>query len=101
MSKVQLVCLPLVMVTASALADTQQDCAQQTHLDLRISACSDIIRHDKAAWAYVNRGVAYSDGGDQDRAIADFTTAIEIRPDDPANYNNRGVAHHCAQDYRR
>lgn len=81
MSRSQLVCLAFVMVTTSTLADTRQDCVQDTNYELRISACFDIIRQDKkAAWAYVNRGIAYSDSGDQDRAIADFTTAIGINP---------------------
>ena len=54
MSRAQLVCLAFVTVTTPALADPPQDCGQDTNDELRISACSDIIREDKkAAWAYV------------------------------------------------
>jgi Flp pilus assembly protein TadD len=94
MSRAQRVCLAFVMVTAPALADTPQDCGQDTNDELRISACSDIIRQDKkAAWAHVNRGIAYSISGDQDRAIADFTTAIGINPREVEAYNSRGIAY--------
>ena len=59
MSSAQLVCLAIVMIPTSTLADTPQDCVQNSNYDLRISACSDIIREDKkAAWAYVHRGIA-------------------------------------------
>jgi len=89
-----LVCLALVAIPTSVLAGTSQDCAQDKDYDLRIRACSDIIgRYGRAAWAYVNRGIAYSDKGDQDRAIADFTMAIWITPREVEAYNSRGLAH--------
>src|SRR5262245_835658 len=89
-----LVCLALVAIPTSVLAGTSQDCAQDKNYDLRIRACSDIIgRYGRsAAWAYVNRGIAYSEKGDQDRAIADFTTAIWINPREVEAYKAEGVS---------
>src|SRR5262245_27477302 len=94
-----LVCLALVAIPTLVLADTSQECAQDKNYDLRVRACSDIIgRYSGAAWAYVNRGVAYSDKGDQDRAITDFTTAIRINPRAAEAYNSRGIAHNRKGD---
>ncbi|HEV3416242.1 MAG TPA: tetratricopeptide repeat protein, partial [Pirellulales bacterium] len=45
------------------------------------------------AKAYGNRGVAYSKKGDSDKAIADDTEAIRLKPDDAAAYHNRGIAY--------
>ena len=43
---------------------------------------------------YNDRGIAYDDEGDYDRAIADFSKAIALRPDYAEAYNNRGTAYH-------
>jgi tetratricopeptide (TPR) repeat protein len=43
--------------------------------------------------AYINRGAAYHARGDDDRAIADYTKAIEIDPLFAAAYTKRGVAY--------
>ena len=40
--------------------------------------------------AYRERGVAYSDKGDQNNAIADLNQAIRLDPNNAAAYNNRG-----------
>ena len=45
------------------------------------------------AEAYNLRGIAYSENGDQDRAIATFSKAIELKPDFAEAYNNRGIAY--------
>jgi tetratricopeptide (TPR) repeat protein len=41
---------------------------------------------------YNNRGDAWVKKGDSDKAIADYTKAIEIMPKDAAAYGNRGIA---------
>ena len=46
------------------------------------------------AEAYNNRGVAYSDKGQHDRAISDQTKALEINPRNAEAYNNRGIWYH-------
>ena len=41
---------------------------------------------------YNNRGIAYSDKGLYDQAIADYTKALELNPKDADAYYNRGLA---------
>lgn len=41
---------------------------------------------------YCNRGVARQKKGDLDGALADFSQAIELNPQDSTAYNNRGLA---------
>ena len=100
--KAILACLALVICAASALADTRQDCEQFANPDLQLRACTEIIGRDgKAAWAYTNRGNAYAAKGDHDRAIADYTKAIEIRPKDGSAYLLRGRVRQDRGDYDR
>jgi tetratricopeptide (TPR) repeat protein len=47
----------------------------------------------KLAIAYGRRGNVYHDKSEYDRAIADYTKAIEMNPRDAAAYNNRGIAY--------
>ena len=42
----------------------------------------------KYALAYTNRGLAYESKGEYDRAIADFSKALEINPSDQDAKNN-------------
>lgn len=48
--------------------------------------------HAKAL-AYVNRGIAYGKNGEYDEAIADFTKALELEPNNMSAYCNRGLAY--------
>ena len=45
---------------------------------------------------YINRGNAHLDAACLDRAIADYSKAIELDPQSSVAYNNRGVAHALA-----
>jgi len=45
------------------------------------------------AEAYNDRGFAYYLKGNPERAIADYTRAIEPRPNYPKAYNSRGVVY--------
>ena len=51
--------------------------------------------------AYIDRGRAYLQQDDNDRAIADFTKAIELNPEGASAYNNRGVAYAGKLDFDR
>jgi len=48
---------------------------------------------------YYNRGIAYGKKGQYDRAISDFTKAIEIDPRYAEAYNNRGIAYGKKDQY--
>jgi lipoprotein NlpI len=45
-----------------------------------------------AKYAYYNRGIDLDEVGDHDKAIADYTKAIELDPKYVYAYVNRGVA---------
>ena len=50
---------------------------------------------------YLKRGEDYSAVHDYDRAIADYTTAIELKPDYAEAYNDRGFAYYLKGDFDR
>jgi tetratricopeptide (TPR) repeat protein len=82
MFKLLIASLFLLVSASAALANAQADCAdrKRTPPDRSIVTCSEVIRGDaRAAWAYINRGNAYRAKGDNDRAIADHTKAIEMK----------------------
>ena len=56
--------------------------------------------HHKAYEA-LYRGLSAEDKGDFDRAIKDFTTAIELKPDFAGAYNSRGIAYSRKGDFDR
>ena len=51
--------------------------------------------------SYSNRGIAYSDRGDHDRAIVDCNKAIELKPDYAHAYYDRGIVYGRKGDYDR
>jgi len=66
--------------------------------DLKIAACTAIVQSgqetaENAAIAYYDRGTAYDDKDQLDRAIADYSEAIRIKPDYANAYRNRGRAY--------
>ena len=44
--------------------------------------------------AYNNRGIAYDEKGEFDKAIEDYKKAIELNPEYADAYNNRGLAYY-------
>ena len=80
--------------SVSALADEGGDCYRQEDPEVRIKACSEIIRRDPTdATAHMNRAAAYERIGDLDRAIEDYTKTIELAPENAAAYDSRGRAY--------
>src|SRR5215831_5231741 len=53
------------------------------------------------ALPYNNRGNAYKDKGEYDRAIADLDAAIRLNPNYAKAYNDRGVVYASKRDYIR
>ena len=79
-----------------ALADDWETCAKGAG-DEAIAACTRAIKSGTyngktLALAYSNRGVEWRAKGDLARAIADYDEAIKADPQQPAAYNNRGIA---------
>jgi tetratricopeptide (TPR) repeat protein len=90
----------LVLLTTAVLADSKTDCLDSKDHELRIKGCSAILlRNPKDVIAYHNRGEAYALKGDVDRAIADYTKAIELNPNYAPSYNSRGRAYTSKGDY--
>lgn len=65
------------------------------------------IQRDPRPWfenlrpgaAYIERGRTYIQQNDNDRAIADFTKAIELDPEGASAYNHRGAAYANKLDF--
>ncbi len=61
-------------------------------------ASGELSREDLSV-TYFNRGNAWDDKGDSDKAIADYTKAIEINPQYASAYFNRGIAWYAKGAY--
>lgn len=96
----------VLVLALPARAGVVDDCNQDRDPDRRISGCTAVIRSgdysgkDLAA-AYTNRGNAYDDLGEYNRAIDDYTEALRIEPGYASAYNNRGVSYDNLGDYTR
>ena len=87
---------------AAACADERTDCRDGKDVELKVRSCTTLIERDtKDAVAYYNRASAYQTKGDVDRAIADYDTAITLKPDYAAAYENRARVFASKGDYTR
>ena len=105
-------CLILLSLalTGTAESDTfktnAQHCIGSSDDDRTISACTWLLDSGRMSEsskpiAFNNRGLAYYNKGQHDRAIADFDEAIRLRPDYPLAYSNRGNAYDEKGQYDR
>ncbi len=79
-------------------------CMDQNSPDLAIGACTAIIQSGQEtsanlAIAFNNRGAAYNDKGEYDRAIQDLDQAIRLNPNYAMAFNNRGIAYDGKKEY--
>lgn len=74
--------------------------------DQKISGCTAVIQAGKLkgkrlAFVFTNRGAAYYEKGQYDRAIQDADQAIKLNPKYTLAYNNRCAAYHDKGEYDR
>lgn len=74
--------------------------------DAKINGCTALIQAgqdttESLSVIYNNRGIAYDDKGDYDRAIQDFSEAIHLNPNAEGAYYGRGYAYKKKRDYDR
>ena len=82
---------------AGAWADYVSDCVNGD-AEAQIRGCTKAIKSgrwkgSKLSWAYYNRGNAYADKGQYDRAIAEFDKAIKLNPKYALAYYIRGLVY--------
>ena len=98
-----LVFLSISVTSAGQAADLCLEYSQKGEYDKAIDACTAKINSpDEGTFiAYDNRGFAYFRKGQFDKAIADFTKALELNPKDPYAYNNRAFAYEGSKQYEK
>src|SRR5258708_6415309 len=95
----------LLIGSASVKADDVATCSKGAGDDT-IAACTRAISSGKSkgnnlSIIFTNRGNALHIKGDYDRAIADFTEAIQINPHYAVDHNSRGNAYQIKGNYDR
>ncbi|MGA9826622.1 MAG: tetratricopeptide repeat protein [Methylocystis sp.] len=80
--------------SAATLAGSRARClSDDVSGDAAVTACTAAIRRNpKDAKLYVQRGVAWSQTGDYDYAIGDFSKAIRLDPGNALAFYNLGIA---------
>ena len=97
--------LVLLAISGPARADALPDCTQGSG-DTGIAACTRLLQTpglspaDRAR-AFNGRGILWKRKGDYDRAIADYTAALQLNPRYVFAYYNRGIGHSDKGDYPR
>lgn len=81
-----------------AQADLADDCEQAADSRKAIEACSQIINNagsdrDELVAAYSNRGASYADLRMYQRAMSDYSRALDLNPSHSNTIFNRGNAH--------
>jgi class 3 adenylate cyclase/tetratricopeptide (TPR) repeat protein len=81
------------LVTGSELATVQlklgKSLREAGEVDRAIAAFSGSIGAAPSADAYNNRGIAYYEKGERERAIADYSEAVRLEPQHGEAFNNR------------
>lgn len=85
----------LAVTCRVAFADVIAECSQTPRYEVRVLACTEIIEGpsfglNEKALAYESRGKAYRDAGAIRSALADFSKAVRLRPDNGSAFAGRG-----------
>ena len=69
--------------------------------ELSLKTINDIIEQkiEREIVIHIFKGVSYNNKGEYDKAIKEFTKALEINPKDATIYNVRGVAYYDKGQY--
>lgn len=106
------------LIVTSTVASAQQQSKWRTEdrdacvnkgntysIEARIGGCTALLSSDLpkkyAPYAFYSRGVALQIERDYDRAIADYTDALRLKPEFAHAFYNRGLAHQTKGDYDR
>jgi tetratricopeptide (TPR) repeat protein len=91
---------------AAADIDACDRALEEENDDKAIELCSRALRSEQLsdydrAVGHLDRGAAYDNKGQLDRAIRDYDEAIRLQPDLAYAYNNRGVVHRNRSEFDR
>ena len=91
-----IVCSSLAGPGFAASQKDQRDCDQNERDDLRIAGCTRVINARdgsvrNSADAYNQRGIAWKNKGEIDKAIADYSQSIRTDPKLSARWHNPGA----------
>lgn len=67
--------------------------AKQPQLALEAFSKAIALHPDDVASDYINRGNAYDDANQFDKAMADYDTALKLKPDEGEIFYNRGITY--------
>jgi tetratricopeptide (TPR) repeat protein len=103
-ARVTLAAKPSAVSRPSARAEQDGRTCAEASGDVAIKACSDAIasgqHHGEVlAQIYYNRAIEYRSKGDDLRALADYSEAIRLYPNDGDYYHNRGNIWLGRKDY--
>jgi tetratricopeptide (TPR) repeat protein len=95
-----------LMIMPATVAAQAQDLARalnwkrclDSNPDVAIAGCSDVIQaggeiDGDLAIVFLNRGIAYRDKGEYDRATQDYEQAIRLNPSYANTFNSRAIAY--------
>ena len=95
-------------VSSQEMSQEYKWCNRQgsAYADQRIKGCTAVIQSgrettDNLAIAFNNRGFAYAEKGDYDRAMQDYDQSIQLNSQHATPFRNRGFAYAEKGDYDR